>query len=104
MGGAMGREAMACMAAQPTRAVAVSPRAGTSVPRWRFEGTARRSPGGRHIRKVAMSYIPSHAMPHAYVHDEEEEGRGRKAGAKPSNALLIGGAALVGYLLYRALR
>lgn len=46
-----------------------------------------------------MSYIPNHAMPHAYVHEEEEtETR------KQPSALMIGGAALVGYLLYRILR
>ena len=52
-----------------------------------------------------MSYIPSHAMPHAYVHDEDESGESRKrpAGSQPS-ALMIGGAALLGYLLYRAFR
>lgn len=51
-----------------------------------------------------MSYIPNHAVPHAYVHDEDEEERSRKADWKPSNALMLGGAALAGYLLYRALR
>ena len=54
-----------------------------------------------------MSYIPSHAMPHAYVHDEDEEGserRRREGDAGPSNALKIAGGALLGYLLYRALR
>ncbi len=54
-----------------------------------------------------MSYIPSHAMPHTFVHDEDEdtgERRQRAGDAGPSNALKIGGAALLGYLLYRALR
>lgn len=50
-----------------------------------------------------MSYIPSHAMPHAYAH-EEVEGAGRVAGTKATSTLMIGGAALVGYLLYRAFR
>ena len=52
-----------------------------------------------------MSYIPSHAMPHAYVHDEDEDGEARqRRDAQASTALKIGGAALVGWLLYRALR
>jgi hypothetical protein len=50
-----------------------------------------------------MSYIPSHAMPHAYAH-EEDEGARHRGGAKSSSALMIGGAALVGYLLYRVFR
>lgn len=50
-----------------------------------------------------MSYIPSHAMPHAYAH-EEDDGAGRRASTKSSSALMIGGAALVGYLLYRVFR
>lgn len=55
-----------------------------------------------------MSYIPSHAMPHAYVHEDDEEGNGagkRQGAGRPSRGLMLGGAAaLVGYLLYRALR
>lgn len=53
-----------------------------------------------------MSYIPSHAMPHAYVHDEEDGGtaRRRSEGAMPSNALMIAGGALLGFLLYKVLR
>lgn len=47
-----------------------------------------------------MSYIPSHAMPHAYAHDEEEESPPPKA----SSALMIAGGALLGFLLYKALR
>ena len=46
-----------------------------------------------------MSYIPSHAMPHAYVHEEEES-----APRKPPSALMIAGGALLGFLLYKALR
>jgi hypothetical protein len=58
------------------------------------------------LETISVSYIPSHAMPHAYVHDDEDETeRDRpEAGSRPSNALMLGGAALVGYLLYRALR
>mgnify|MGYP000563051489 CR=1 FL=1 len=53
-----------------------------------------------------MSYIPSHAMPHAYVHDEEDDGGARRQteGARSSNALKIAGGALLGFLLYKALR
>lgn len=47
-----------------------------------------------------MSYIPSHAMPHAYVHEDEAETAPRKG---PS-ALMIAGGALLGFLLYKALR
>lgn len=52
-----------------------------------------------------MSYIPSHAMPHAYVHDEDEQdaGKCRAASGRPTTALVIGGAVL-GFLLFRALR
>ena len=51
-----------------------------------------------------MSSIPSSAMPHAYV-DEDEAG---EAGSKrefsmPSTGMLIGGAVLA-YVLYRVLR
>ncbi len=49
-----------------------------------------------------MSYIPSHAMPHAYVHEDEDEAARKRQ--PPSNALKIAGGALLGYLLYRALR
>ena len=45
-----------------------------------------------------MSYIPNHAMPHAYVHEEESEPR------KQPSALMIAGGALLGYLLFKALR
>ena len=52
-----------------------------------------------------MSYIPSHAMPHAYANDEDEDEAARKRrGEQTTTALKIGGAALVGWLLYRALR
>lgn len=53
-----------------------------------------------------MSYIPNHAMPHAYADDYEEgeEQRRERAPAAQPSALMIGGAALLGYLLYRALR
>lgn len=57
-----------------------------------------------------MSAIPSSAMPHTFAHEgedlrdphggevEEAETRG------PPTGLLLAGAALVGYLLFRALR
>lgn len=50
-----------------------------------------------------MSYIPSHAMPHAYVHDEEDAGKRRVANGRPTTAMVIGGAVL-GFLLLKALR
>lgn len=51
-----------------------------------------------------MSYIPSHAMPHAYVHeDDSPETRRRTGPIAPTTALAIGGAVL-GYLLFKALR
>lgn len=46
-----------------------------------------------------MSYIPSHAMPHTYVHEDKEE-----TPRERPNALVIAGAALLGFLLYKALR
>jgi hypothetical protein len=49
-----------------------------------------------------MSAIPSSAMPHAYVHDDEER-EDTNAGSGPSKGLLIGGA-VAAYLLYRILR
>lgn len=56
---------------------------------------------GRNDRERAiMSYIPSHAMPHAYVHEDEETSPERK----PPSALMIAGGALLGLLLYKALR
>lgn len=53
-----------------------------------------------------MSYIPSHAMPHAYVHESEDAAtpRTRSAIGEKATALMIGGAALLGYLLFRAVR
>lgn len=48
-----------------------------------------------------MSTIPNSAMPHAYVH-VEDEGR-RPEQAKASSGVLIGGA-IAAYLLYRFLR
>jgi hypothetical protein len=49
-----------------------------------------------------MSTIPNSAMPHAYVHDDEEADDDRRLGA-PSAGLLIGGA-IAAYLLYKVLR
>jgi len=54
-----------------------------------------------------MSYIPSQAMPHAYVHDEDDTGETarthRRGEAGPSAGVIIGGA-IAGYLLYRLFR
>lgn len=50
-----------------------------------------------------MSSIPNSAMPHAYVHGEEEETKGVEALALSTTALVFGGAAL-GYSLYRIIR
>ena len=49
-----------------------------------------------------MSTIPNSAMPHAYAHDEDDDGK-REAGSGPSAGLLIGGA-IAAYLLYKVLR
>ena len=50
-----------------------------------------------------MSTIPSSAMPHAYVHDKDEE-RERTQLALPSPAVLVAGAVALLYLIRRALR
>jgi hypothetical protein len=54
-----------------------------------------------------MSYIPNHAMPHTYVHDEDgsaPSGSLGSASATPARALKIAGGALVGLLLFKLLR
>ena len=50
-----------------------------------------------------MSTIPSSAMPHAYVHDEEDN-RERAPLALPSPAVLVAGAVALVYLIRRAIR
>ena len=55
-----------------------------------------------------MSTIPSSAMPHTFVHEDDEEfgGKNKQANAAasgPSAGTLIGGA-VAAYLLYRILR
>lgn len=52
-----------------------------------------------------MSSIPSSAMPHAYVHEDEDPDNA--VGSRPdwpANAIVIGGAAVVAWLLYRIFR
>jgi hypothetical protein len=49
-----------------------------------------------------MSTIPSSAMPHAYVHDDEKPERAPLT--LPSPAVLAAGAVAVIYLIRRALR
>ena len=56
-----------------------------------------------------MSYIPSHAMPHTFAHEDEDyrepgERKEPQAEANSSIGLKLAGAALAGFLLYRALR
>lgn len=54
-----------------------------------------------------MSYIPSHAMPHTYVHEDDRDENGRKrseGGANLPTALKLVGAALAGLFVYRVLR
>ena len=56
-----------------------------------------------------MSYIPSHAMPHTFAHEDEDyrEPGGRiepQPEAGHSMALKLAGAALAGFLVYRVLR
>lgn len=52
-----------------------------------------------------MSFIPASAMPHTYVHDEDDSARTRRDLTKwPANGVLIGGAAAVAYFLYRIFR
>lgn len=50
-----------------------------------------------------MSSIPSSAMPHAYVHEDEDPDTADRA-QWPANGILIGGAAVVAYFLYRIFR
>jgi len=56
-----------------------------------------------------MSAIPSSAMPHTFVHEDDEEFSGAKKtdndtdASSPSAGMLIGGA-IAAYLLYRVLR
>jgi hypothetical protein len=50
-----------------------------------------------------MSTIPSSAMPHAYAHDEDEQTESQEKSG-PSTGLLVGGAAVAAYLLYKVLR
>lgn len=50
-----------------------------------------------------MSTIPNSAMPHAYVHDEDED-QERAPFTLPSPAVLVAGAVAVIYLVRRALR
>ena len=59
-----------------------------------------------------MSYIPSQAMPHAYVHEDADEDENRRdadrnrsaEGPRLSNGVMLGGAVVLTYMLYRALR
>lgn len=46
-----------------------------------------------------MSSIPSSAMPHAYAEPPGKEGE-----SGPSKGLLVAGAAVAAYLLYRVVR
>lgn len=54
-----------------------------------------------------MSAIPSSAMPHTFVHEDDEEfghpKKGHAEASAPSAGMLIGGA-IAAYLLYRVLR
>ena len=49
-----------------------------------------------------MSTIPNSAMPHAYVHDEDQDKD--RAPALPSPAVLVAGAVALIYLIRRGLR
>ena len=50
-----------------------------------------------------MSTIPSSAMPHAYVHDDDQNQESAPL-TLPSPAVLVAGALAVVYLIRRALR
>ena len=50
-----------------------------------------------------MSTIPSSAMPHAYVHDEDDS-REREPLTLPSPAVLVAGTLALVYLIRRAFR
>jgi len=50
-----------------------------------------------------MSTIPNSAMPHAYVHNEDQK-QERAPLALPSPAVLVAGAVALVYLVRRALR
>lgn len=43
-------------------------------------------------------------MPHAYVHEEDNDRARRDLAQWPANGILIGGAAVVAYFLYRIFR
>ena len=49
-----------------------------------------------------MSSIPNSAMPHTYAHDDEDDGSRKHEGL--STGLLVAGAAVAAYLVYKALR
>lgn len=52
-----------------------------------------------------MSTIPNSAMPHAYANDDEDrETDGETTRSEMPTGLLVAGAAVAGYLLYRLVR
>ncbi|WP_168194206.1 hypothetical protein [Altererythrobacter sp. TH136] len=53
-----------------------------------------------------MSAIPSSAMPHAFVQEDDDPSATERVENQgtPSRGLLIGGAAVAAYLLYKVLR